>query len=80
MIDKEQASDVLKSFSGPVLTDLHAWIDHEIEELRKKFDFAKDFNEVRYLQGSIQSLQKLKDIREYAADIIEKKQHLKIGR
>lgn len=72
MISLDSAKNVLESFAGPVLTDLHTWIDHEIEETRKKFDFAKDFEEVRHLQGSIQALQKLKNIREYATAILKK--------
>lgn len=72
MINKEQASNVLKSFNGPVLNDLHFWIDHEIEELRKKFDHAADIEEVRSLQGSIKTLQRLKNIRDYASSILKK--------
>lgn len=72
MITVENAKNVLESFTGPVLIDLHAWIDHEIDELRKKFDNAKDYYEVRTLQGSIAALQKLKSIRDYASDIVKK--------
>jgi len=72
MISLENAKNVLESFTGSTLSDLHTWIDHEIEELRKKFDFAKDFEEVRHLQGSIQALQRLKNIRDYATAIVKK--------
>lgn len=72
MITVENAKNVMESFTGSTLTDLHTWIDHEVEELRKKFDFAKDFEEVRYIQGSIQALQRLKNIRDYATAILKK--------
>lgn len=72
MISVENAKNVLESFNGPVLSDLHTWIDHEIEELRKKFDHATDIEEVRSLQGSIKTLQRLKNIRDYATSILQK--------
>jgi hypothetical protein len=71
IINKVLAHNLLQGFTQPVLNDFHEFIDLEIDELRKSLDFAEDIQKVKYIQGSIAALKKIKNIRKDAQAITE---------
>jgi len=71
MISKTLSRNLLQGFTQPVLNDFHEYVDEEINELRKSFDFADTIEKVKFIQGQIAALKKVKNIRKDAQAIAE---------
>lgn len=64
-MDKETAKDLLKFVNDPwVLNDLHKYMKYRLDVLYKKFEYADSLDEMRKLQGAIEEIKRLKNLRE----------------
>ena len=68
---KETASQILYKFNTPAIMDvLNLYIDERLDRLTQALEGASELITVRFLQGQISELRKLKEIRTHASQVI----------